>query len=319
MKKAASLPRAAIRPNALRGQSLWQEVIRARSWYLFVLPMVVFLILFRYVPLYFLQIAFRDFRVTRALTDCTFAGFKYFQEVFQSPGFWDAFRNTIIINFYKLLICFPAPIILALLMNEISSNRFKRPIQTVLYLPHFISWIVVANIITNLLAVNGGVFNNIRGLFGLDSLMFLGQKEYFRGILVLSDLWKEAGWGMIIYLAALAGIDPELYDAANVDGANRFQKLIYITMQEIMPVIIVMLILRMGSFFGGSFDQIQSLLNAQVMAVGDTLDTYVFRVGIVNNRFSFSTAAGLFNSVISALFLFLSDRFAKKLGGQGLF
>ena len=308
-----------VKSTSFSKPSLWREISRAKGWYLFVLPLLLFLIIFRYWPLYFLQIAFRDFRVSRPLENSNWVGFQYFQELFSTPGFWQAFCNTLIINLYKLLICFPLPIVLALLLMEIKSQRIRRPIQTILYLPHFISWVVVANILTNLLAFNGGAINNLRELLGLQPVMFLGAKEYFRGILVASDLWKEAGWSMIIYIAALAGIDPQLYEAAYIDGANRWQKLVYITLKEIMPVVTVMLILRVGAIFGGSFDQVQTLLNPQVLPVGDTLDTFVYRVGIGNSRYSYSTAAGLFNSALSALFLFTSDRVAKRLGGQGVF
>ena len=305
--------------TSLKKSNLRREISRARGWYLFVLPLLVYLLVFRYSPLYFLQIAFRDFRVTRPLEKSSWVGLQYFEEVFSTPGFWDAFRNTLIINLYKLLVCFPVPILLALLLMEIKSEPMRRPIQTVLYLPHFISWVVVANILTSLLAYNGGAINSLRGALKLDPIMFLGSKKYFRGLLVISDLWKEAGWGMIIYLAALTGIDPQLYEAADIDGAGRFQKLVHITFKEILPVITVMLILRLGAVFGGSFDQVQTLLNPQVLPVGDTLDTFVYRVGISNGRFSFSSAAGLFNSVLSAGFLFVSDRVAKKLGGRGVF
>ena len=305
--------------KSMRRKKLWRDVKKAKSWYLFLLPTVIFLVVFCYSPLYFLQIAFRDYRITRPVLECDWVGMEYFAEVFKSPGFWDAFRNTLIINSYKLLICFPAPIILALLMNEIKSDRFNRPIQTIVYLPNFISWIVVANIITNFLAYNGGLFNNIITLFGGDPVLFLGEKRYFRGMLVHSDLWKKAGYGMIIYLAALTGIDPALYDAADVDGAGRWQKLWSITLPELSGLIVVMLVLNLGGILGGSFDQIQALLDDRTIPVGDTLATYVYRVGITNFRYSFSTAAGLFNSVISAVFLFGSNFFAKKMGSISLF
>lgn len=300
-------------------KGLFYQVWKARYWYLFVLPAVIFFLIFRYYPLYFIQIAFKEFRITRALTDSPFVGMYYFKELFNSPGFWTAFANTIIINIYKLIVCFPAPIIVAILINEIRNRLFKRSVQTILYLPHFVSWIVVASIITNFLSVNGGVVNNIMNLFGMEPVMFLGKKEYFRGILVLSELWKEVGYGAIVYLSALTAIDPQLYDSADIDGAGWFQKIVYITIVGIKEIIIVMLIIRVGSMLGGNFDQVQSLLNKQVLSVGDTLDTYVFRVGISLNRYSFATAAGLFNTVIAAGMLFTADRFAKRIGERGIF
>ncbi len=313
------MQQAASKPTAAGKGALVEKIWKARHWYVFILPAVILYAVFRYYPLYYVQIAFREFRFTRPITQCEFVGFDYFIELFESPGFWTAFSNTLIINFYKLLICFPAPIVIAILINEIRSRLFKRSVQTILYLPHFVSWIVVASIITNFLTVNGGVANNVIGLLGYEPVMFLGQKEYFRAIVVLTELWKEAGWGAIIYLSALTSIDPQLYDSADMDGANWFQRLYYITLAGIKEIIVVMLILRIGNILGGSFDQIQSILNVQVLPVGDTLDTYVFRVGIANNRYSFATAAGLFNTAVAAIMLFAADRFAKRLGERGLF
>lgn len=307
-------PSAAGNMTALR-LGMWKH----RHIYGFVLPGLIFYLVFRYVPLYYLQIAFKDFRITRSLSASPWAGLNYFREVFSSVSFQGALRNTLLINVYKLLVCFPAPIILALLMNELRNPRFKRTVQTITYLPHFISWVVIASILNNFMTIYGGLFNNILRLFGVDPIMFLGQKQYFRAILVISDLWKEAGYGAIIYLAALNMIDPGLYDAASIDGANRLQKMWYITLTGIKETVIIMLILRMGSMLSGGFDQVQSLLNDQVLAVGDTLDTFVFRLGISKARYSFAAAAGLLNSLVGALLLLLSDMFAKRLGERGLF
>lgn len=302
----------------IRG-GVWKAIWKYRRIYAFVIPGMVFYLLFRYYPLYYLQIAFRDFRITRAVEKCNFAGWKYFGEVFSSISFKDAFRNTLLINVYKLLICFTAPILLALLLNELRNLQFKRTVQTVLYLPHFISWVVIASILMNFTSIYGGLFNNILAIFGKEPIMFLGQKSMFRGILVLSDLWKESGYGAIIYLAALTGIDPQQYEAAQIDGAGRWQRMWHITLAGLKQTIVVMLILRMGSMMSGNFDQVQSLLNDQVLEVGDTLDTFVYRVGISNNRYSFAAAAGLFNSLLGAMLLFFSDRIAKRLGERGLF
>lgn len=297
---------------------LLQSVWRARRIYCFVLPGVVFYLIFRYYPLYYLQIAFRDFRITRPLQKCAWVGFRFFKEVFSSVSFADALKNTLIINLLKLIFCFPMPILVALMLNELRSIHFKRAVQTVLYLPHFVSWVVIASIIMNFTTLYGGLFNNILTALGHDPILFLGRKDLFRPILVLSDVWKESGYGAIIYLSALTSIDPQLYDAASIDGANRLQRIWHVSLAGIKNVVVMMLILRVGAMMSGNFDQVQTLINEQVRPVGDTLDTFVYRLGISNNRHSFATAAGLFNSAVGAVLLILSDQVAKRLGEQGL-
>ncbi len=297
------------------GKAVWKN----RVIYTFVLPGILFYLLFRIYPLYFLQIAFRDFRVTRPIQASEWVGLKYFAELFGSLGFKDALGNTIRINLYKLLFCFPAPILLALLLNELRFARLKKVAQTVMYLPHFVSWVIISSILINFTSVYGGLFNQIRGLFGMAPYTFLADKGLFRGILVASDIWKETGYGSIIYLSAITSIDPELYEAASIDGASRLQKMRYITLTGIKETVIVMLILRLGSMLSGSFSQVHSLMNDQVLSVGDTLSTFVYRMGISNSRFSYAAAAGIFNAIIAGILLFASDRFAKRLGERGLF
>ena len=303
----------------MKGSTLATKIWKNKVIYTFVIPGLIFYLIFRIYPLYFMQIAFRDFRVTRPLESSAWAGFKYFQELFTSLGFKDALRNTILINVYKLLFCFPAPIILALMLNEIKFNGYKRVTQTILYLPHFVSWVIISSILMNFTSVYGGLFNQFQALLGLPPRTFLAEKTLFRSILVLSDLWKETGYGSIIYLAALTSIDPQLYEAASIDGANRFQRIWHVTLSGIKDTIVVMLILRIGSMLSGSFSQIYSLVNDQVLTVGDTLDTFVYRMGISNGRFSYAAAAGIFNALIAGVLLFLADRFAKKIGERGLF
>ena len=206
-----------------------------------------------------------------------------------------------------------------MLLNELRSQRYKRTVQTILYLPHFISWVVISSILFNFTSIYGGLFNTIREAMGLEPIMFLGEKSMFRWILVLSDLWKESGYGAIIYLSALTSIDPQLYEAAAIDGAGRLRQFWHISLSGIKSTIVVMLILRIGSMMAGNFDQVQSLLNDQVLSVGDVLDTFVYRVGVSNSRFSFASAAGLFNSAVGAVLLLASDRLAKRLGERGLF
>jgi putative aldouronate transport system permease protein len=300
-------------------QSIGKQIWKTRNWYAFVLPGLFFYLIFRYVPLYYLQIAFKNFRITRPIEQAEWAGLKYFSEVFRSVSFLDALKNTLIINAMKLVICFPTPIILAVLLNELRSQRYKRTVQTILYLPHFISWVVISSILFNFTALQGGLFNTFREQMGMEPLMFLGEKSLFRWFLVLSDLWKESGYGAIIYLSALTAIDMQLYEAASIDGAGRLRQFWHISLAGIKPTIIVMLILRIGAMMNGNFDQVQSMLNNQVLSVGDVLDTFVYRLGVSQGRFSFAAAAGLFNSAVGAVLLITSDRLAKWLGERGLF
>ena len=308
-----------VNPTLPGRESLWRRIVRNRSIYLFVLPGLAFFLLFRIYPLYFLQIAFRDFRITRSIDRSPWMGFKYFIEVFQTVSFGDALKNTILINLYKLAVCFPAPIILALMFDSVQNRALKHSAQTILYLPHFLSWVVIASILTNLLSTSNGVVNNLLNAMGHESIGFLVSKEHYRSILVLSDLWKETGYGAIIYIAALTSIDPELYDAATVDGASKLQSIWHVSIAGIKDTIVIMLILRIGAMMGSNFDQVHSLLNPQVYSVGDTLDTFVYRVGMSNLRVSFAAAAGLFNSAVAAVLLFSSDWLAKRLGERGLF
>ena len=286
--------------------------------YVFVMPAVIFLIVFKYLPLYNLQIAFKDYRITRPLSQAEWAGFKYFKMLFSSPGFTEALVNTVKISFYKILLGFPAPIILALLLNEVRNAKFKKITQTVIYLPHFISWIVVGGIAYNMFSPSGGMVNQLIGLFGIEPIYFLGENKYFVASLVLSDIWKEAGWGTIVYLATLSQIDPTQYEAAGVDGANRFQRMIYITMPALKDVIVVLLIMRLGQALTVGFEQIMAIGNPLSIPGRHVLETYTYNMGLLNFNYPLATAAGLFLSIVAAVMVYGSDRVAKLLGGKGL-
>ena len=301
-----------------RRQMLIREIVRNRAFYAFAVPGFLLLVFFSYVPLYFLQVAFRNYRVTRALGAASWVGFKYFQQLFGSPQFWQAFRNTLIISSYKVLFGFPAPIILALLLNEIHKTGFKRTVQTLIYLPHFISWVVLGGIIFDLLSVEGGFLNVFLGYFGAEPRVFLAEKSLFRGILVISGIWKESGWGTIIYLATMANIDPQLYESATIDGANRFQKMRFIILPWIASVMVILLILRIGNMMTFGFQQVLVLYNERVYEVGDILRTYVYRTGILEGRYSYATAAGLFDAAVAMFLVFGADFLAKRMGQRGV-
>ena len=298
--------------------SILREIKRKRNIYLFVLPAVVFFLLFHYYPMYFLQIAFRDFRITRAVGASPWVGLKYFEQLFSSTGFWNAFWNTLIISIEKLVCGFPLPILLALLLNEIRSERVKHIYQTVIYLPHFVSWVVISGILYNLTAMPEGLINKIIVILGGEANVILGDKALFQPILVLSEIWKETGWGTIVYLAALTQISADLYEAAKIDGASRFQQMIHVTLPGIKDIVIVMLIMRVGNVLNVGFEQVMVLQNDMVLSVGDTLDTYVWRVGLQDCRYSYATAAGLFKGIVAAIMIFAADRVSKSVGENGL-
>ncbi len=301
-----------------RGKRLRREIYLKRGLYLFVLPAVVFYVVFSYFPMYFIQIAFRDYRITRAVGDSAFVGFKYFQQLFASTSFWQALNNTLSISIAKLIFFWPMPIIMALMLNEITSQRAKKIYQTVIYLPHFISWVVISGIIYNLTAMPYGLFNRIISLLGGKPFVIMGEPSLFQPILVLSEMWKESGWGTIIYLAALTRISSELYEAARIDGASRFAQIWHISLPGIKDIVIVMLILRIGNILSVGFEQVLVLQNEMVMRVGDTLDTFVWRIGLQENRFSYATAAGLFKAIVASVLIFTSDRVSKRFGESGL-
>lgn len=304
---------------ATLGRSLLVRNIRKSSViYTFVLPGLAMVLLFRYLPLFYLQIAFRNYRPTRAFGRSEWVGFVFFQQLFETPGFWRAFRNTLIIAVYQLIAGFPVPIILSLLLNEIKNVSFKKITQTVLYLPHFISWVVIASIVFNLTSIQGGLFNEIRGWFGLEPHMFMADRSIFRGILVGTAIWKSAGWGTIIYLATMSRISPELYESATIDGASRVQKMAFITLPGISDVIVILLILNVGNFLSIGFEQILVMQNPSVLEVSDVLGTFVYRTGLLNSRYSYAAAAGLFRSVIATFLVVAANFTARRLGKEGI-
>lgn len=289
-----------------------------RHWYVFVLPAVAFYLIFQYWPMYYVQIAFRSFRITRSVWDSPWVGLEHFRSLFSSAGFLNALKSTVILGFYRLVFQWPVPIVLALLLNEIRSTTFKRVTQTLIYLPHFISWVIVGGIMINLLGYEG-VFNWVRSLFGTEPILYLASQAHFRGIIVISDIWKTAGWGTIIYLATITRIPLELYEAAHIDGARRVQQMRYVTLPGIADVVVVLLILRLGNILRVNFQQLLVLGNPMVRSVGDVIQTYVYRVGLLDGRYAFAAAAGLFNTVVASVMIFVSDRAAKAFGQRGLF
>lgn len=293
-------------------KSLWRQYVENRYLFLLLLPVLLYFGLFQYGPMYGIVIAFKDFYPLRGILASPWVGFKHFQEAFTGMFFWEVFRNTVIISTYKFVFGFPAPIILALMINEVRHMWLKKTVQTITYLPHFISWVVLSGLFIEFLSPSRGPINIFLQNIGMNSVYFLGNPAYFRGVLVVTDVWKEMGWGTIIYLAALSGVDPELYDVADLDGAGRIKKMFYVTLPSIVPVIVIMLIFSSGSIINDDFDQIYNLLNDSVMKVGDVISTYVYREGLQNMSYSYATAVGLFKNVIAFALVMITNTIARR-------
>lgn len=280
--------------------------------------MISFYIIFHYMPLYGILLAFKDFWTSKGIMGSPWVGFDNFRHIFESAKFWQVFVNTFSINLLRLIFCFPAPIILAIFLNEVRNDYFKRVIQTIIYLPHFISWVVIASILITILGTEG-VVNQLIMMFGGESINFLTTNSLFRPIVILSSIWKDVGWGTIIYFAALSNISPDLYEAAEVDGAGRFRKIFNITLPSLFPTIATMLILNVGSIMTGGFDQIFNLYNPAVYESGDIIDTYIYRIGLTQGEFSNATAIGLFLNIINCSMLLTVNKIITKIRGYGIY
>lgn len=292
---------------------------RNKWLYIMLVPPLLYLLIFNYIPMFGTVIAFKDFSMVKGIWKSPWIGFENFAYLFQSSEFYRIFRNSILLSFYRLIWCFPVPIILALFLNEIKNRGFKRVSQTILYLPYFISWVVLAGMITQFLSPTEGIINYMLGFFGIEPIPFLQKPEYFRSIIVISDVWKNSGWDTIIYLAAIAGIDQEMYEAAYIDGATKLQRVIKITLPSIMSTVIVMLILRMGSVLKNGFEQILLLYTPMTYEVADVFETYTYRIGVINGRLGYSTAVGIFQSLIGLVMITVSNRLAQKFGEASLY
>ena len=285
--------------------------------YLMMLPIIVYYLIFKFGPMFGLSIAFLDYKPAKGFLGSNFVGLKHFKNFFTNYYFGRLLTNTIRISICSLL-TFPAPIILALLLNELKSKRFSKWAQTITYIPHFISTVVICGIIVKLTSSTGGITSILHTLFGIPEETLLNQSKYFLPIYVLSDLWQTLGWNSIIYLSALAGIDQELYDAAKVDGAGRFKQVLYITIPCLMPTIIIMLILKMGKIFNVGYEKIMLLYNPAIYDVADVINTYVYRKGLIDAQYSYSAAVGLFNCIVSFTLVTLTNKLSKKASGSGL-
>lgn len=296
------------------------QIWRHRVFYAMIAPAVILLAIFAYWPMYGITIAFKDYSPRAGILGSEWVGFEHFETLFgpDMPGFWQAFWNTIEINFLKLIFGFPSPILLAIMLNAVRNKQLKNVIQTIVYLPHFVSWVVISGLLFSLFDPTSGALTIVLESIGLRVDVF-GDGEQFITMLVLSDIWKEVGWGAIIYLAALSGISPEYYEAARLDGASTVKQFWYITLPMLFPTISIMLIMRVGGLIGGGFDQIYNLYNTRVDEVAEVLDTFIYKYGIGNGMFSLGTAVGLFTNVINVALLLVTNKIVKLLGGGGLY
>ncbi len=291
-----------------------KEMKKYLHFYLFLLPAIILVILFCYMPMEGLMIAFKDYKMARGIEGSEWVGMKHFQALFADPNFYRVLGNTLKISILTLLTTFPMTIIFALLVNEILNTRFKSVVQTITYMPHFLSWVVVGTFVYQLLSPTGGVVNAIFLKLGIldKPLYFMAQKDLFVPIYLIANLWKTTGYSIVIYLATIAGIDTSLYDAASIDGANRFRRILNITLPAMFPTMCTMLILNIGSLVSVGFDPVFNLYNDATYQTADVISTYVYRKGMVESRYDFSTAIGLFQNVVSLVLVLIANWFARK-------
>lgn len=285
--------------------------------YVMAIPGIVFLIVFKFIPLGGAVIAFKDYSVFQGFVDSPWVGLKHFNTLLHHPDFARVFGNTLMLGLLKLVIVFPVPVILALMINEIRKSALKKGIQTALYIPHFLSWVIVGGILFEFFSLSG-LFNTVIGWFGGEAVLAMQESAYFRPIYALSSIWRDAGWGTVVYMAAISAIDPQLYESAMIDGASKFKQIRHITFPLLLPTVTVLFLLEIGNFLDLGFDQVYNLLTPMTYNVGDILDTYVFRTGIQQAQYSFATAVGLFQSVIGFMMVYVFNRLSKKVSDGGL-
>ncbi|MFC0472076.1 ABC transporter permease [Halalkalibacter kiskunsagensis] len=290
-----------------------------RWLYVFMIPGLLYFFVFKYMPMWGLIMAFKNYRPHLGIMQSEWVGFAHFERFFSLPDFWMLFRNTLLLALYDLVIFFPLTILMAIMLNEIRKEWFKKSVQTIVYIPYFLSWVVIVGITHILLSVEGGVVTEMLSQFRSNPVDFLTSPDWFRPLIVMQMVWKDAGWGTIIFLAALAGVNTQLYEAARLDGANRFRLIWHITLPSIRNIIVILLILRLGNFLDLGFEQIFLMVNSLNREVGEVFDTYVYRTGLVQGQFSYSAAVGLFKAAVGLVLVMGANWIAKKFGEEGLY
>ncbi len=291
---------------------------RNKVKYLMILPIIIYIAIFCYKPMYGIMIAFKNYRPALGILDSKWVGFEHFMRFFNDYYFWRILRNTVSISALSIVFGFPAPIVLALLINEIRNRRFKKTVQTISYMPYFISIVIICGLIKTF-TQSDGLITDMAAALGGERKNLLASKNWFYPIYIVSNIWQSVGWDSIIYLAALAGIDQEQYEAAKVDGAGRIRQMLYITLPGLLPTITILFILRMGGILNVGFEKILLLYSSTTYEVADVISTYVYRIGVLDANFSYSTAIGLFNSLVNILFLLTTNAVSKKVNNSGLF
>jgi putative aldouronate transport system permease protein len=286
--------------------------------YLLLIPGLVFIILIRYMPMYGLVTAFQDYNIYRGIRESPFVGFKHFQSLFGSPKFYEVLINTLVVSFGKIMVSFPLSILIALMINEIRLVLCKRIFQTILYLPHFLSWVIVSGLVIAACSPSTGMINELIKRLGGDSIAFLMDNNWFRWVLILSETWKESGYGAIVFIAALSGINPELYEAASVDGAGKPRQILHITIPGIMSVIILMFVLKLGGILNANTEQVLLLYNPTIYKTGDVLGTYIYRTGVALSNYSYATALGFFESLVGLGLVLIGNAVSRKAYGRSV-
>ncbi len=282
------------------------------------LPVVAYYIIFDYIPLYGIQIAFKDFVMIKGFFGSPWVGFKHFERFFESYRFWLVLKNTVLLSLYELFAGFPVPIVFALMLNQCHHLRFKKSVQTITYAPHFISTVVVVGMLYLFLSPSSGIVNYVLNAFGIKSVFFMGDERWFRHVYVLSAIWKNAGWGTIVYLASLSAVDPNLYEAATIDGASRIHKIIYIDFYAILPTLTILMILRMGRIISVGFQKAYLMQNDLNIRTSEIIATYVYKIGILQGQFSFGTAIGVFNNLVGLIMVLIVNSIARRVGETSL-
>ncbi|WP_456276449.1 ABC transporter permease [Bacillus sp. AK128] len=309
----------AVSIKQARRLELKRQILKNKWIYLMILPGILYFIIYKYIPMYGLIIAFQDYKPYLGITGSEWVGLEHFRRLFTEPDFWMIFGNTLILFALNLVLFFPIPIILALMLNEVRLMAFKRTVQTLIYIPHFMSWVIIVSIGYVMLTLDGGIVNGILVALGFEKVNFLLNPDWFRPMYIIQVIWREAGWGTIIYLAAMASISPQLYEAARMDGATRFQQMWHITLPSIKNVIIILLLLKIGDVLELGFEHVYLLLNAANREVAEIFDTYVYVAGLKQGQFSYSTAVGFFKGIVGLILVVFANWLAKKNGQEGIY
>lgn len=303
----------------LHGTPVWRRMLKNYELYIFLLPAVIYFFVFCYMPMYGVQIAFRNFMPNKGILGSPWVGMKHFQRIFRLPSFGAIVWNTLAISLYSLIVSFPVPILLALVINEIRRSGYRRVVQTVSYAPHFISTVVLVSLIEMFCNTDYGVINRTIELFGGEAIPFLSNQSYFRSLYVLSGVWQSSGWSAIVYLSALSSIDPQLHESAMIDGASRLKRIIHINLPCIMPTVSLLFILQVGSLMSVGFEKVYLMQKSINLDVSEVITTYVYKQGLLQAQYSFSSAVGLFNSLVNCLLLLITNTVSRSMGGNSLF